>query len=342
MLAFDRDMDVDSPQKHSHIAPRKHDHLWLSDGNVVLETDSLLFKVHKSILSMQSTVFKAMFELSDRDDDDDDDTKSDDDEMKGGSARYEGLPLVRLDGDRGSDVVHLLCAAYERQYYYRDNDATPLEVITALLTLSTKYDFKHIRRDVILQISRHYPMTMAAYEAIDNDKAPMFGEAREDCHYPLLKAVFAAKVDALLPILYYACADYTIDTMIDWWDTLDPACLKALLKGKDMITFATGSLITKLPEDVHGGSIACPNIPSCIGSARFSGFAKFLQLTDLKHFEGSKVVKICIRNACPMCTKVLADRINERREKIWNDIPSFFGFRDWGELWRKLAEDCKV
>lgn len=185
-------------------------------------------------------------------------------------------------------------------------------------------------------------MSLAAYEAIDDDKSPMFGETREDCHFPLLKAVFAAKVDALLPILYYACADYAIDSVIDWWDMLDPACLKALFKGKEMISYAIGALISKLPDEFHDGGIACPNKPPCPESARISGLANFLLLTDLKDFEGNKVAKTCLRRACAGCTQVLADRINAKRQKIWDDIPSYFDFVDWDEQRRKLADIRRI
>ncbi len=52
-------MDVDPELDH----PTKvHDVLWYPDGDVVLATDSLLFKVHKFILSLQSSVFKDMFD----------------------------------------------------------------------------------------------------------------------------------------------------------------------------------------------------------------------------------------------------------------------------------------
>lgn len=92
-------------------SPIPHDTLWFSDGNVVLATDSQLFKVHKSVLSMQSSVFRDMFELSD---------------VRGSIADgtfivgimpelYEGLPLVPLVGEKGEDVVHLLRAIYERR-----------------------------------------------------------------------------------------------------------------------------------------------------------------------------------------------------------------------------------
>ncbi len=78
-------------------APQPHDVLWLHDGNVVLATDSLLFKVHKTVLSLQSSVFRDMFELPTVVG-----TRTDADGGAGMMPElYEGLPVVTLVGDEG-------------------------------------------------------------------------------------------------------------------------------------------------------------------------------------------------------------------------------------------------
>lgn len=104
-------MDVDlEPENAQKSPPKPHDVLWLHDGNVVLATDTFLFKVHNSVLSMQSSVFKDMFELP---------TIDGANASSGGAGMapelYEGLPLVKLVGDKGEDVAHLLRTVYERQ-----------------------------------------------------------------------------------------------------------------------------------------------------------------------------------------------------------------------------------
>ncbi len=81
-----------------------HERHWVSDGNVVLSADSaqktstLLFRVHKSLLSEQSEVFASMFEIPQG-------------EHVGDSQvdLYEGLPLVRLP-DTSEEVCAVLDA----------------------------------------------------------------------------------------------------------------------------------------------------------------------------------------------------------------------------------------
>ena len=57
----------------------KHDKLWLEDGNVILVCAETGFRVHRSLLTLHSTVFRDMFEVA---------TPGDDVE--------EGVPTVHL------------------------------------------------------------------------------------------------------------------------------------------------------------------------------------------------------------------------------------------------------
>lgn len=98
--------------EHAPEAPKPHEFLWFRDGNIVLATDAYLFKVHESLLSLHSSVFKDMFDLP----------GVDGLPMIAGQSSvemvpdlYEGLPMVTLVGDEGDEVVHLLRAIYERQ-----------------------------------------------------------------------------------------------------------------------------------------------------------------------------------------------------------------------------------
>lgn len=82
------DVDVESQK-----TPKPHDFLWFPDGSVVLATDLYLFKVHKSLLSLHSSVFKDMFEPPNMD-------ESVAEGIGAGEAQemYDGLPLVTLIG----------------------------------------------------------------------------------------------------------------------------------------------------------------------------------------------------------------------------------------------------
>jgi hypothetical protein len=71
---------------------------WLDDGNVILQAGTTQFRVHRSVLSASSAIFKDMFTLSTPD-----------------KPLVEGCPVVHLS-DSADDLHHVLKAIYERRY----------------------------------------------------------------------------------------------------------------------------------------------------------------------------------------------------------------------------------
>ncbi len=82
----------------------KHDeYLWFEDGSVVLETESIFFKVYSGILAQSSSVFKDMFSFPQPEAGD------------SGAETYDGCPLVRMQ-DSAHDLRHFLRALNDSRY----------------------------------------------------------------------------------------------------------------------------------------------------------------------------------------------------------------------------------
>lgn len=73
--------------------------LWKSDGNIVLQAERTQFKIHRSTLADNSSVFRDMFSLPPQPPEED---------------AVEGCPLVVLS-DHPYDWLNVLKALYERQ-----------------------------------------------------------------------------------------------------------------------------------------------------------------------------------------------------------------------------------
>jgi len=329
---MDAEMDEEGTARINSPSER-HNVLWFPDGNVVLATDSLLFRVHKSFLSLHSSIFKDMFDLphvSAGDSGGSDGVRN----MRNATAmardEYEGLPLVSLVGDKGEEVAHLLRAVYDRGYYKCDDDETSLDVVTALLLLSTKYDFATIRGEVIKHIARHYPTTLEEHETRSIEGARLFGRTRRDCHFDILRAAFTAQADILLPSLYYASSAFTVRHILEQTHLLDVDCLNTLLVGKHSLEANVRVLTLVFLGEMGVKSSNCTSTNSgCkIDLELTRNLGKIFISTDVNRFEGQKVSELCLGNFCPTCRQFAVGLINKSRKVFWCLIPKRFGFPD--------------
>ncbi|KLO08407.1 hypothetical protein SCHPADRAFT_893920 [Schizopora paradoxa] len=343
--------DIDGEHENAPtMAPKPHESLWFPGGDIVLSTNTYLFKVHKDLLALQSSVFRDMFQIPAIDVDADNEQPVEDNGVGITADLYEGLPLVALAGDEGKDVAHLLQAVYYREYYYRDNDKTPIETIISLLLLSNKYDFRHIRNEVTQQLSRLYPKTLAAFDHVDEDgySDDLFGMSRVYSDYRLLKACHLADIIFLLPRLFYACSGFEVHWIYEEVDEaggLDPSCLRTLLTGKSKLDLALRAFIASLPDEFR--SISCP---TCKVGAYVSRLHQ-QEGSHLSAYKGHALAQSVLNNGCQLCTTEFANRIEDKREEIWEQIPSYYGFPEWEELLERfdetkiqsvLAFDCRV
>lgn len=86
---LDRDLE--------HVVPQyTRGAIWLDDGNIVLVAGGVAFRVHQSILSQNSEVFRDIFTLPQPID----------------AEKYEGRPVVHLT-DSASDLVHILTITFQ-------------------------------------------------------------------------------------------------------------------------------------------------------------------------------------------------------------------------------------
>jgi hypothetical protein len=90
-----------SPAPGEKLSPTKlirSTKVWYSDGNLVLQAEDMLFKVHRGILSARSKVFAGMLAVSRPD--------------NSTEEFVDNCPVVQLPGDESYDVRHALRAIY--------------------------------------------------------------------------------------------------------------------------------------------------------------------------------------------------------------------------------------
>ncbi|KLO16702.1 hypothetical protein SCHPADRAFT_869471 [Schizopora paradoxa] len=316
-------MDVDEQHEEPTRAPEPHDIIWFSDGNVVIKTDAYLFKVHKGVLSMHSTVFKDMFELPNV-------GNPVDEDITGEKTQdlYDGLPVVALMGDEGEHVVHLLRAIYELRYHDFNSDEAALGTIVALLTLGTKYGFEEIRANVITQISRQFPNSLSEYDSKDFDwYYDIFGDDHFDSRFELLRVAYKTDAQALLPTLYFACSTYEVQYIVEVLrHNFSSGCTETLVTGREKLIQAINDLSWDIPEYVRAGieNSKCSAESHCLEKYRNVRLSTLGCEVDLRCTKGSKVVDEELASICSRCRSFVERAIEKKRKIVWKKIPSFF------------------
>ncbi|RDX51165.1 hypothetical protein OH76DRAFT_1481836 [Lentinus brumalis] len=109
----------------------KDSEFWFHDGNVVLVAQRGAFRVHRSILSRHSEVFRNMFAIP---------VPSTPDSS---TEQLEGLPAIPVS-DSAHDFKHLLHALYDGSNYLKHGEPIPFAVLAALARLAHKYQLDEL------------------------------------------------------------------------------------------------------------------------------------------------------------------------------------------------------
>ncbi len=159
--------------------------------------------------------------------------------------------------------------------------------------------------------------------------------------FPLLVAAFTVEVDVLLPTLYFACSECSIDEILDEAGSMTRGCMNTLIRGRIYMDNEIHALIVELPDDllevVGSGECSCSRNEPCLRNARFADLSELVG-QKFSAIHGSRVVARHLSPICTNCSSFVTKAIDKRREEIWDDIPSHFGFFSWDALEARLKE----
>ncbi len=185
--------------------------------------------------------------------------------------------------------------------------------------------------DVVSHLLRHYPPTLSEFDSIDYDLAPSFQSIRSSDHFKLLKVALVVEADSLLPGLYYACSDYPIQSILtDLGEELDDLSLRTLLRGRELLAKA----VRKVQRIYIAESEHCVKVHSSSLDFRLEdpGPSEIFDTTDLKDIAGKTLSAHWPGRLCQNCRPRTERLVDEEREKVWSELPSYFGLPKWDVL----------
>ncbi|KAH8081297.1 hypothetical protein BXZ70DRAFT_632781 [Cristinia sonorae] len=133
----------------------RHPDLWFTDGSIVLKADSVIFRVHMSILSRHSVFFRDMFSLPQPPQPSSSSCTQDE--------VLEGCPLITLQ-DSPDDLASLLVALYDGTIF-GDNGREDFKVVAGILRLSSKYMVDSLRAKALAHLTEAWPPTLKGWDA---------------------------------------------------------------------------------------------------------------------------------------------------------------------------------
>lgn len=141
--------------------------VWFEDGNVIIQAESIIFRVHRGILSAQSPILRNLLSsLSD---------------IK--PAVFGGCPILSLT-DHAKDVAHFLKAMMDRRCvflpyiearilkneithsYFHEKDIQTFETTSAILRLGKKYGVDHLREDAQRRLAAQFPTSLHSLDKL--------------------------------------------------------------------------------------------------------------------------------------------------------------------------------
>jgi hypothetical protein len=219
----------------------------------------------------------------------------------------------------------------------------PIDVIAAYLRLGKKFEITQLRQEALDILSFEFPSCLQAF-----DTRPEFSFTRIDTRdlmtlVPIINLARETGTHAILPVAYYLYCRYhgvrPILHSMRGKTSNDSAYFRLSDEDQRAILFGWHTLIERESDYTFcwmmdlSSSESCetPHNSSCNDSIYAAYYYEFagdtLSVRALRKWESVWGERLC--NGCATFYEAVH---NEGRNKIWDELPSIFGFPGWDEL----------
>ena len=341
---------ADTPDDESPIDPEAittHSTFYLEDGNAEVLCGNTLFRVHTSILSLQSPALRRMFAQT----------------SLASAESPNGCPRI-LSSDTATDFITLLKMVYLLGYVallpsrrtvpltisaYRfpeRNKVPDFATFSSLLRITAKYELLTVRSQLLEVVRDAYPETFQGLapskplgESVFSGPTPHPNE--------VLNLFAQQELASALPMAYYMAARRGLSSLMDrrlpQSATLPPDILQSAIGGlmilREVELNETHRLIFE-PKDTRLCSMPrCPSrtptnpaaldayrkvLDHIVGSSQLG--TKLLQVPEFYEERGDD--SQCVsHNVCSNCVERWESGHADLRKKVWARLPDVFGLK---------------
>ncbi|KAF7329394.1 hypothetical protein MKEN_00201000 [Mycena kentingensis (nom. inval.)] len=310
------------------------EYLWFDDGNIILRAENTIYRLHKSILSAHSEVFRDLFAVAQAD----------------VSEQIEGCPVVCIP-DNAVEVTSFLRAVTDPRRVLPALIPALTDFLTlyGCMRLSNKYGVDWLHQRALVHLEHYFSQDLHAfddawYDPSDTDRPPektLSWEELDDTSYLICAIVLFREVGApwMLPVAFhqlalnlpsFRSAAFSEVNFRGIRAELSPADKEALFAVSEAQIAAVQDLTTTFMP-VPGA--ICPDGIKCAESrAAGLGRARRMWLSrDCLALRRGDLAMYTV-GICESCNDWIADRIDDIRNKFWDLLPATCGLSSWQDL----------
>ncbi|CAA7266005.1 unnamed protein product [Cyclocybe aegerita] len=310
---------------------KRHEVLWLEDGNVILQAEDVQFRVHRSMLVRHSPIFRDMFSIPQPQNPQDSDP--------------DGCPVIVLS-DSADDVGQVLAIFYDNYRFLDLREKLSIGAIAAMLRMGKKYDIAYLRDDALKRLRHDFPITLPDWEASYNGSSPIDYTTLSDYAKTVAAIISLGREHDIQSILPGAFLHYTNRATLEEILAEDnnnlpqEACTQCVIGRDKFLRRVHSTLLSWFRLPTFMPISTCSNIAVCPlkKQALFRGLCDSLWMgeggkvrwdfTDCIPGRAAKTIKIL----CPSCATSISRCYRDSRNKLWEELPSFFGLLGWDQL----------
>ncbi|KAJ6519064.1 hypothetical protein C8R45DRAFT_1204318 [Mycena sanguinolenta] len=295
---------------------------WLPDGNVVFQAENVQFRVHWSVLALNSPVFRDMQELP----------------QPAKQPTVDGCPVLKLPDD-ATDIEYVLNALYDPKFL--SQKALSFPAVGALIRLGRKYEFNDLLNLTTARVRAEHPTTIEEYDVLPKKNKMQTIVYQPGLSLAILALASENNILSALPFAHYYVAMKGLDELlrvlkkIKTVDALPSLLLRKCIAGQQKLLikqFQPGYTLGWVLEAVTPYGCTSPThcrrareifMRQCLDGARIWAFVR-----------GSLVTAEC--KLCTVCSLHAQKFTEDGRKKLWADLPQMFDLAPWDELTKDI------
>ncbi|KIM38500.1 hypothetical protein M413DRAFT_447727 [Hebeloma cylindrosporum] len=295
-------------------APTQDSDIWFEDGNIILEVEKTLFKVHRSILATHSPVFKKIFDEQ--------------------SQFYQSPTTVpRLTCyDKAAHIKLLLQGVYNTTSFEGKTQCDHLKEAAGMIIMGGKYGVDFLFQRAVKNLSTIFPTTLDKWDQHSQSLVNSLISVAEQVD--LIHALTVARVTWILPAAVYGCFAYRkpeeiLASKFGNAPSMQTAFLLLFVNHVRLCRRGV-SFVASLPAQDCSAKNECDGL-----TRRFYLDTLTWTSNDPLGFtsEESKKFKELVNQLCSKCSDKCSQAHKDSREAIWSDLPKVYGIGgSWAEL----------